>query len=507
MRIRTRIAPSPTGFVHIGTVYNALFAHALAKHFQGDFILRIEDTDQKRFIEGAQEELYKILDVFGLTPDEGPVQGGEFTPYIQSERIASGIYLEAAKKLVENGNAYYCFMTSEELKEIKERNDAQKIRKAFRSPFRDTPLTEAMQRIEKGEKYVIRLKVPENETITVVDAILGEISWNSEEIDDQVLLKSDGFPTYHLGVVVDDVAMKITHVTRGYEWLPSTPKHVLIYRYLGHELPIFAHSGLVLDPEGGKLSKRKGNVSAKQFLIEGYLVSAMINFMILMSWSPPIKRVHGEKEREIFSHEEFIKMYELSNRNKNNAVFDRNKLIWFNQQYIMAMTPDELLNSFKKWMDEYASEFEFETINFDEMKSLIASKGDEFLKGSLLLEQSRAKLFSEMLEKIASFYKFTPNTDYTSVKQLKKLSLESYKDIVSKFISRIENMGDAVNWTHELWEESIREIAEECEVKAGEAFMALRFATTASSVSPPLFESMQLLGSEEVKKRLTESIK
>lgn len=505
MTIRTRIAPSPTGFVHIGTIYNALFAHALAKHNNGKFILRIEDTDRTRFVEGSTEELYEVLDIFELTPDEGPLQGGEYAPYIQSEKMKNGIYLKRAEELIENGYAYYCFLTKEELLEIRETQGKEK--RALRSKYREMPIAEAKARIEKGENYVIRLKVPDDETLTINDAILGEISWNTHDVDDQVLIKSDGFPTYHLAVVVDDSDMKISHITRGFEWLASTPKQVLLYRYLGFEQPIFAHSPLILDPSGGKLSKRKGNVSARQFLVEGYLVPAMLNFLMLMGWSAPIERTHGEKEREIFSHQEFIDLYELSDRNKSSAIFNREKLIWFNQQYIMMMEPSVLAKTFLAWLENYSSEVEFE-FDINELKQLINERGEEFLQEILVLEQTRIKLLSEIPSSIRGFYIDPDNYDFTEVKQLKKLTQEEYFSVLKNFIENAKSLGkETKSWKHEEWERIIRTIAQEVGIKDGQAFMSLRFAVTGTPFSPPLFEMMQTLGYDSVVRRIQNNFK
>jgi len=496
MNIRTRSAPSPTGFVHIGFIHNAMFAHALAKHNNGKFILRIEDTDQKRFVEGAAEEIYKMMDEFGLTPDEGPVQGGPYKPYIQSERMKSGVYLKAAEQLVKKGHAYYCFLTSKELAELKSQD---KERKAFRSIYRDVDTSKALERIKKGEQYVIRLKVPENEKIVVDDAILGRVEWDSNDIDDQVLIKSDGFPTYHLGVVVDDNAMKITHITRSYEWLPSTPKQILLYKYIGFTSPVFAHGSLVLDPDGGKLSKRKGNVSARQFLVEGYLPEAILNFLMFLGWAPPIERKHGEKEREIFSHKEFIKLYDLKDRQKTNAVFDRTKLLWFNQQYISHKTPEDLSAILIKWLKNYSEDKTFNERIEEDHK---AGK----LKFKLILVNERAKTLVELLDMLKFFYVQPKKVDL-DIKQLKKVKpvlKELFNDVYS-LIEQLEN--DEKSWTNEKWASSMKALAEKYDLKTGDPFMLLRVAITGGPFSPPLFESLQLLGKDEVLMRIKEAMK
>ncbi len=494
MKVRTRFAPSPTGYVHIGSIYNVLFAKALADHYDGDFILRIEDTDQKRYVEGAVDEIYDMLEEFGLDPDEGPKEGGPYEPYVQSVRMKQGLYKEAAEELVENGHAYYCFLTSEELKEMKG-GLVGKNQKAFRSPYRDKPVEEAKKRIEAGEDYVIRLKVPENEEITVEDAILGEVSWNSDDVDDQVLLKSDGFPTYHLGVVVDDHLMKISHITRGYEWLPSTPKHILLYKYLGYDLPVFAHSPLILDPEGGKLSKRKGTVNARAFLEEGYLVDAILNFMMLLGWAPPIERKQGEKEREIFSYKEFTELYELKDRNSSNPIFNRDKLVWFNQQYIQNKPADELAKIYIDWKERHAAS--------ERMALLEEYKSDSELAEKLALVQERAKTLVEIDDMIKFFYE-TPDKAKIDweIKQTKKFrdKLADLQDAVYEFHASLSDK--ASEWDQKEWVDGMKAIAQDFDVKGGDPFMVARIALVGGPFSPPLFEAMQILGKEEVLRRL-----
>jgi len=492
MEVRTRIAPSPTGFVHIGTIHNALFAHALARHHGGKFILRVEDTDLKRFVEGAKEQLYDVLDEFGLTPDEGPIQGGPYAPYIQSERMKTGIYLQKAEELISKGHAYYCFMTEKELADMK--GDKEYQAKAFRSIYRDMPIEEAKTRISNGEKYVIRLKVPDNEIIEVDDAILGKVSWKSEDIDDQVLIKSDGYPTYHLAVVVDDHEMAITHITRAYEWLPSTPKQVLLYKYLGFKLPVFAHSSLILDPDGGKLSKRKGTVSARQFLEDGYLVDAIKNFLMLLGWAPPIERVHGQKEREIFSQEDLIKLYELRDRQKSNAVFNREKLIWFNQQYIK--TVPNLDEIFIKWLQKYKES--------DELISRILDDKEINLKLDLI--KDRAKTLVEMIDMLKFFY-IAPEHIDLDIKQIRSFK-KDLKNILSDTVSVISKLDeDSRKWQNDIWANSMKEISNKYDLKTGDSFMVLRLAVVGEPVSPPLFEAIGIIGKEEILNRLNKLIK
>ncbi len=489
--VRTRFAPSPTGSLHIGGIHNALFAYALAKHFDGDFILRIEDTDQKRKVEGSVEEIIEVLDEFGLTPDEGPIQGGEFGPYIQSERVKLGIYSKKAEELVKKGHAYYCFLSKEELAKLKS-SDKYK-NKAFRSPHRDLSREDVLNKLNKKIPYVIRLKVPENQVIEVEDAILGKIKWNSNDIDDQVLLKSDGFPTYHLAVVVDDHAMQISHVTRSYEWLSSTPKQVLLYKFFDYPIPIFAHSPLLLDPDGGKLSKRKGSVAAKDFLKEGYLPDAIKNFLMLLGWAPPIKRVHGEKEREIFSMDEFIKLYELKDRQKTNAVFNREKLIWFNQQYLRNIDVKNLTKYFLKWLTKYNLD--------DEFKNLIKQDDISKLEEQISLIKDRAKTLQDIVAQLRFFYKAPSQFEWDLQKT------KNYKDLISDILEDIKSLFDNYSiLDKDIWIDDMKKISSKYNLKPGDSFMVLRIAVTGSIVSPPLFEALEILGLKEVQKRLDQAL-
>lgn len=332
--VRTRIAPSPTGFPHIGTIYQALFDFAFAKRHNGDFILRIEDTDRERFIAGAEEKIYDALDWFNLSEDESPRHGGEYGPYRQSERLS--LYQQYAKELIVNGHAYYCFCTKERLEEIRAKLMAEKKQLMYDRHCRRIPPDEAEKRAESGEVSVIRLKVPENEKISFRDLIRGEIVFDSSTIDDQVLLKSDGFPTYHLAVVVDDHFMKISHIVRGEEWITSTPKHVLLYRFFGWEMPLFFHTPVLRNPQKAKLSKRHGHTNVSWYQDEGFLPEAILNFLSLMGWSHP-------DGKEIFSLDEFISLFDLKDVKPIGPIFDLQKLHWMNQQYISALSDEQLL--------------------------------------------------------------------------------------------------------------------------------------------------------------------
>lgn len=484
----TRIAPSPTGSLHIGTLRTALFSYAWAKKNKGKFLLRIEDTDQSRLVPGTEEEIEEMLKIYGLDYDEKSKQ---------TER--KDIYKRYAEELVQLGQAYYCFATKEEIQEAREiaENSGEQFR--FRSPFRDFDIDKAKERIASGEPFVIRLKVAEGEEFEFEDLLQGKMHFKSEEVDDTVLLKSDGLPTYHLAVVIDDHLMGITHVMRGVDWVPSIPKHVLIHRAFNWEMPKYLHLPLVLDPEGGKLSKRKGTVAAKDFLIQGYLPEAILNFLMLLGWSSPIKHEFGEKEREIFSLEEFIELFELKDLNKSSAVFNREKLLWFNHQYIMSFSIDELHKRYSKWHAKYSEE--------KQLRLKIAEKGDKYLKEVLELVHDRVKLLSEIDELIRIFYFEPEKIEFSEFKQIKNLSDEQVSVILKSVVKELEKKSENLDdWPHEKWEEFMRNLAEENGLGAGKVFMTLRLAITSSPATPPLYEIMTILGKSEILTRLSKYV-
>ena len=328
--VRTRIAPSPTGQdIHIGNLYTALMNFAYAKKMKGNFIVRIEDTDRTRLVEGAIDKIISSLYKFGLTVDEGPLTHGPFGPYIQSERLP--LYQKYAAELIEKNKAYYCFCSKERLVEIKkEQGENTHVRHYDLCTQEDVE-----EKKSQGIPYVIRLKVPKDYNISFVDLIRGNITIHSDQIDDQILIKSDGFPTYHMAVVVDDYLMQISHVIRAEEWISSTPKHILLYEAFGWELPTFVHLPILRNPDKSKLSKRKNPVWASWYLEEGYFPEAVLNYLALMGWSHP-------EEKEIFSLEEFISVFDLNDISAVGPVFDIVKLTWMNQQYIQRMEDDVL---------------------------------------------------------------------------------------------------------------------------------------------------------------------
>jgi glutamyl-tRNA synthetase len=488
MKTRTRIAPSPTGEMHVGNLRTVLYDYALAEKYGGEFIVRIEDTDRTRFIPGLQASLLQTLRDYGLNWDEGPEVGGSYGPYVQSERLE--IYHEYLHKLIQQGDAYYCFLNSEEVKELQ--IILRKEGKKLRSPYRTADKSIVKELLDSGKPYTVRLKVPEDEVIEFDDVILGKLKFNTNEIDDQILLKQDGFPTYHLGVVVDDYLMKITHVIRGNDWLPSTPKHVLLYRAFDWPLPNFAHvPNLKEKGSGKKLSKRHGAVFASQFLVMGYLPKAILNFLMLLGWSSPEERRHGEAEREIFSLEEFVQLFDLDRVHKTALVsFDREKLIWFNKQYIKSTDISELKNYFISWMEKNHSE--------SNIYNFILSETN--LESKLELVKERAITLVDMMNMLDMFY-FAP-IDF-NVEKISGLDTDTILKAVEQLISiHLSFNADSSDWLHEQWEKEMRTLADRLSVKHGDVFMILRIAVCGQHTSPPLFEVLQIIGKDEVVKRI-----
>jgi glutamyl-tRNA synthetase len=480
--------------MHIGGLRTALYCYALAKKHNGKYILRIEDTDTKRFVPGAIEEILNVHKIYGIEPDEGLEYGGDYGPYIQTKR--KEIYQEYANLLLQKGHAYYCFLEGEELKNLQD--EFLKRGTGFRSPFRDTPIEDAKKRIENGEQYVIRMKVPNNEKIEYIDGVQGKIVFDTNMVSDQIILKSNGLPTYHLAVVIDDHLMEITHVFRGVEWLTSTPKQILLYRFFGWEMPPYYHLSTILDPATGKkLSKRSGTVSAIEFIIEGYIPNAVNNFLMLLGWSPPIERQHGEKEKEIFSLDEFINLFDPKDLNKSNPIFNRKKLLWFNKEYIKTMTVEDLSRMLIHWLKNYAKE-----------KSLLKFiQEDKTLKNKIALVQERSFLLTDIIESLHFFYVSPQKIDW-GIKQLKKVPSDNIVNIImdiKEFLNSLDE--DSNKWEHKNWEKGIRSVGDKYAIRHGDAFMILRMCIVGKPVSPPLFESLQILGKKEVINRLSKAIK
>ncbi|MFA5076504.1 MAG: glutamate--tRNA ligase [Patescibacteria group bacterium] len=480
-KVRVRFAPSPTGYLHIGGLRTALYNYLFAKNNGGDFVLRIEDTDQDRSVVGAVENLLNTLKWAGLDYDEGPSIGGQYGPYVQSERL--GLYRQYADELVQRGQAYYCFCSSERLTELRDGLTAQKQPPMYDRHCLNLDPAEVKERIKKGEPHVIRLKIPEGKT-KFKDLIKGEVEIDNKTIDDQVLLKSDGFPTYHLAVVVDDHLMKITHVLRGDEWLPSTPKHVLLYQAFGWSAPEFAHLPTIVNKDKTKLSKRQGDVAVEDYIKQGYLPQAIINFIVLLGWNP------GQgSEEEVFSLDQLIKKFSFDHVHKSNAVFDRDKLDWFNGVYIRQLTPDELL--------DYALSYFNSTDLGDKFDA-------EYIKKVISLEQSRIKKLVE-LPLLTKFF-FEDNLDYPAqILVWKKSDKNKAQEVLAKLFTTLEQI-EAQDWQPAKLEAVVVDWIKNNSLTNGEVMWPLRVALTGQEASPGPFEVAAVLGPKRSLNRIQKAI-
>lgn len=467
--VRTRMAPSPTGEYHVGHIATLLKNYAFAKHHGGQFVLRIEDTDQERKVDGAVERIMKVIKAYGLDWDEGPDIGGPHAPYVQSERLAT--YAEKAEQLVAAGKAYHCFCSEERLAQVRESLRAQNIPPKYDRQCRHLSAAEVQSKLAAGESSVIRLKVPDNEPIVFTDWIRGEIVVNSDVVDDQVLLKSDGFPTYHLAVVVDDHAMEITHVMRGEEWISSTPKHILLYRAFGWEPPVYAHMPVFLNPDGkGKMSKRRGTVAAQSFLDDGYLPEAMLNFFMILGWTP-------HDQREILSLDEYIAEFNPQAMSSKSVVFDLEKLKWINGMYIRRLSGPEL----KKRLEPFFPA-DFPREKSDEILPLIAER---------LVTLKDVEALSDF------FYReITPDTSLLTKKATAQ-EVQSQLALTEAALSTLHE------WQSDKIDHCIRQLQEQHQWSKGQYFMMLRIAVTGKAATPPLFETMAVIGQETILRRLS----
>lgn len=486
--IRTRFAPSPTGFLHIGGLRTALFQYLFAKKNKGEFILRIEDTDQTREVPGGVENIIRTLAWAGMEPDEGPVlndegkieERGKHGPYIQSKRL--DLYKKYADQLIKQRSAYYAFDTEEELAVMRERQQANKQAPRYDRMNMRNQLTlgevETKKLLDTKAEAVVRLKVPDSREITFTDLIRGEMKVNSDEVDDQVLLKSDGFPTYHLALVVDDHLMEITHTIRGEEWIPSTPKHILLYQAFGWEPPQFAHLPLLVDEKKRKLSKREGDVSVEDFRKQGYLPEALVNFLALLGWNPGT-------DQELFTIKELIEAFSLDRVQKAAAVFNREKLDWFNQQYIRATDDDELLSLCTPYIM-------FDT---EEKKELVR-------KGMGLVKERLVKL-SDI--RLAASFLLEDTLAYDSDLLVWK---KSSKEVARKILFELENYLNTIDvqyWNKEVLEEKIGEWIENQGFGVGDVLWPMRVALSGQKNSPGPYELAEVLGKERTLARLQDA--
>ncbi|MCL2006557.1 MAG: glutamate--tRNA ligase [Treponema sp.] len=488
MEIRVRYAPSPTGNQHIGGIRTALYNYLYARSKGGKFILRLEDTDQTRCEERYTKNLYDSFDWLGFRWDEGPDTGGPHGPYVQSERF--DLYKKHAAELVERGHAYYCFCSSERLEEVRREREASKSSETGYDRFcREIPLEEAASRVASGEAHTIRLKIPLGKSTTYTDHVIGKVEWKNEDINsDPVLLKSDGFPTYHLAVIIDDHIMGITHILRAQEWLPSTPIHVILYDSFGWQHPEFCHLPMVMGLDGKKLSKRHGSTSLNEFIEQGYLPQALINYIAMVGAS-------FEEGKEIYSLDELITHFSIDKLSKSPAIFDYKKLEWFNGQYIRMMSDDALAAA---------------TLPFAIAQGLFGKPGEkptgaqeELFKKSMPLVKERVVFLTEIPGKVEYLFKdfvLPPKEEFIPKKADLNQTLDSLKkgkDIVKQLIEAK---------TDEEAENFIKTYCEKEGLKLGDLMMPLRVAITGSKVSPPLFPSLRLLGEEQTLKRIDSAI-
>ncbi|MFA4941990.1 MAG: glutamate--tRNA ligase [Patescibacteria group bacterium] len=473
-KIRTRFAPSPTGFLHIGSLRTALYSYLLAQKNGGDFILRLEDTDMKRFVEGASEAIYNGLKWAGIKYSEGPDAGGDFGPYVQSQRLE--IYKKYALELVDKDLAYYCFCDSETLEKMRQEQTAKKQAPKYDRRCLKLSKEEIAQKLADNTPFVIRMKMPTDRIVEIDDMVWGKVSYNTNDLDDQVLLKSDGYPTYHLAVVVDDHLMKISHVTRTEEWLPSTPKHILLYEYFGWEAPKWAHLPLLLNTDRTKMSKRKGDVAVEDYIKKGYLPEAMINYLAFLGWNPGT-------EKEIYSIEELIKDFDLKKIHKAGAVFDIEKLDYLNGYYIRQKSLDELVKLCKPFL---AKEWE--------------ARGDDYIKKVIALEQERLKKLSDISEAIEFF--FADELKYEPELLIwKKLTAEQVNKNLGEVIEQLEKIPEK-NWVNDSLEEAIMTYIKAKELKTGDYLWPMRVALTGRKASPSPFDVAEVLGKERSLERI-----
>ena len=484
--VRVRFAPSPTGFVHIGSLRTALYNYLFAKKMGGKYILRVEDTDRTRLVDGAIENMLNAMKWAGVNHDEGVmlddngnvVQKGEYGPYIQSERL--DIYKKYIQELLDNGKAYYCFCTKERLDEVREKQKEAGETPRYDGHCRDLTQEEIDAKIAAGEPYVIRLRLPENHVIKFTDLVRGETEFNTNDLDDQVLIKTDGFPTYHFAVVVDDHLMKITHVIRGEEWVSSTPKHVYLYEAFGWEAPKFVHLPNILNKEKKKLSKRQGDVAVEDFKKKGYLPEGLVNYVALVGWSP-------EENKEIFSMEELEQAFSIERVSKSGGVFDTEKLNWVNQHY-MKDGDDEVLTTL-------AIPFLVEA-GFVTEEEVVEKR--EFLKGMVSVLKEKLQYVKEITDHASIFFGDTVELETEECGDF--LKLEHIPTLVDALIEKLSNMEvlDEVSAKAML-----KEIQKEHGIKGKNLFMGSRISLTGQMHGPDLNKIMEVIGKETCLNRLS----
>ena len=479
MAIRTRFAPSPTGYMHIGNLRTALYAYLVAKKDpQGVFILRIEDTDQGRLVEGATDIIYDTMKACGLKHDEGPDVGGAYGPYVQSDRVRSGLYMEYAKELIRRGGAHYCFCDEEMIAASRELQEARGESFKYDDPCKNLTIEEAEARIAAGEPFVIRQTIPETGTTSFDDEVFGRITVDNETLDEQILIKSDGFPTYNFANVIDDHLMGITDVVRGMEYLSSSPKYNLIYEAFGWEIPRYIHCPPVMKDEHSKLSKRNGDASFQDLVAKGYLPEAILNYIALLGWSP-------SEDREIYSLEELVKAFDVKHIGTSGAIFDPEKLKWVNATWLRAMDLDSYYALVKPYIDE-------------------AVKSDLDKKAIAKVVQQRADTLADIAPMLDFFDTFPSyDNDLYNNKKMKtnpEVALNALKQCR-------EVLAGIDEWNEETLHAALLELPKKMGVKNGIVLFPLRLAITGKQFTPGgAIEIAAILGRDETMRRLDLSI-
>jgi glutamyl-tRNA synthetase len=476
--MKTRFAPSPTGYLHVGGLRTALYCYLFAKKNKGKFVLRIEDTDQERFVEGALENLLKTMKWVGLDWDEGP--------HIQSER--TDLYKKYADELIEKGHAYRCFCTKERLDEMRDQQKKNKQATMYDRKCLDLPQSEVDAKIKAGEKFVVRQKIP-YENIRFKDLVRGNVQFDGKTVDDQILVKSDGFPTYHLANVVDDHSMEITHVIRGEEWLPSTPKHIALYHAFGWDVPEFAHLPLLLNADKTKLSKRQGHVAVEEYIQEGYLKEAILNFVAFLGWHPG-----SGDENEIFTLEELEKQFSLEKVHKSGAVFNLEKLDWFNWQWRRK--------KLEKYNDDERTEKLIE-LTQDYLPETAKNDPEKLKKAILSIEEKILKNPKETREQIEFYWELPKYEKELLTHEKMKVDL---KQALASLEKSEEDLNKINDWNEENIKEKLFKTVEALEVKNGQVLWPLRAALSGLQFSPGVFEIANVLGKEESLKRINQAI-
>ena len=477
-KIRTRFAPSPTGRMHVGNLRTALYAYLIAKHEGGDFILRIEDTDKERYVDEALDIIYRTLDKTGLKHDEGPDKDGGVGPYVQSERQAQGIYLKYAKQLIEEGKAYYCFCDKERLESLRqtittESGETKEI-VVYDKHCLHLSKEEVEEKLAAGIPYVIRQNSPTEGTTTFHDELYGDVTVPNQELDDMILIKSDGFPTYNFANVVDDHLMGITHVVRGNEYISSSPKYTLLYQAFGWEEPVYIHCPLITDENHQKLSKRSGHSSFEDLLEQGFITEAVVNYVALLGWSP-------DSNQEIFSLEELVKEFDYHRINKSPSVFDINKLKWMNGEYLKAMDAEE----FQKLVTPYIKEVVTKDLDLSKICPLV---------------QTRIEILPDVKE-LVDFFEELPDysVDMYCHKKM-KTNLENSLEILTEEYELLKDFDD---WSLQALHDKLMEYIAGKGIKNGTGLWPVRTAVSGKQSTPGgAFEIMEILGKEESLRRM-----